>query len=380
MKKVFDIAFAGGGVKGIAFIGALDVLNRGNYQIGRLVGTSAGAITAMCLAAGYTPGEMLSVSRERIKGKSCFCSFLDPPTIEDFPSPKREKSETKRALVAAIDEALKAEPIKEALKNQPAAPIILRLVLARLSDPLVDALMRNPLFVRFFALVETGAMFRDKNVIEWIQEQLRNKLFDKEITLGDFALKTKKDLTLVAVDTSDKELLVLNQRTAPRLPVWAAVRMSMSIPFIWEEVAWNKSWGTYRGREKTGNLMVDGGMWSNFPLRLLVSRDQENQEIMGMPPAEPAMPLGLFLDERKPIPGAPTSGNDIDLQMLRRVNRLIETMSAPLDREVTKKYEKDICFIGAKGVSLLEFDMNQQRQELLLNSGRCAMTEYLRKM
>ena len=156
--------------------------------------------------------------------------------------------------------------------------------------------------------------------------------------------------------------------------------MSMSIPFIWEEVAWNKSWGTYRGREKTGNLMVDGGMWSNFPLRLLVSRDQENQEIMGMPPAEPAMPLGLFLDERKPIPGAPTSGNDIDLQMLRRVNRLIETMSAPLDREVTKKYEKDICFIGAKGVSLLEFDMNQQRQELLLNSGRCAMTEYLRKM
>ena len=51
------------------------------------------------------------------------------------------------------------------------------------------------------------------------------------------------DLSLVVTDTTNREMLVLNHRTAPDVPVAMAVRMSMSIPFVWREVVWQKEWG-----------------------------------------------------------------------------------------------------------------------------------------
>jgi len=47
----------GGGVKGLAFVGALKILQR-EYQFTDFVGTSAGAITAVFLAAGYDCNEL----------------------------------------------------------------------------------------------------------------------------------------------------------------------------------------------------------------------------------------------------------------------------------------------------------------------------------
>ncbi|WP_101844264.1 patatin-like phospholipase family protein [Halobacillus sp. Marseille-P3879] len=48
-----DGVFSGGGVKALAFIGALEVLEENNYQFERVAGTSAGAIVASLKAAGY---------------------------------------------------------------------------------------------------------------------------------------------------------------------------------------------------------------------------------------------------------------------------------------------------------------------------------------
>jgi hypothetical protein len=55
------LVMKGGGVKGIAYVGALEVLNEYGYQFKHYVGTSAGAISAALLAAGYTPTELGAV-------------------------------------------------------------------------------------------------------------------------------------------------------------------------------------------------------------------------------------------------------------------------------------------------------------------------------
>ena len=54
-----NLVFEGGGVKGIAYVGALDVLNDRNITSGiqRIGGTSAGAINAILLGLGFTPLE-----------------------------------------------------------------------------------------------------------------------------------------------------------------------------------------------------------------------------------------------------------------------------------------------------------------------------------
>lgn len=57
--------FEGGGIKGIAYVGALQVLAaRGILgQVTAVAGTSAGAITACLVAAGYTPDELGTIMR-----------------------------------------------------------------------------------------------------------------------------------------------------------------------------------------------------------------------------------------------------------------------------------------------------------------------------
>jgi NTE family protein len=57
-----DGVFAGGGVKGLAFAGALEATAKAGYdEWGKLAGTSAGAITAMALAVGYDAAGMKEV-------------------------------------------------------------------------------------------------------------------------------------------------------------------------------------------------------------------------------------------------------------------------------------------------------------------------------
>jgi NTE family protein len=50
---LIDGVFSGGGIKDFALIGAYQVLEENGFQFHRLAGTSAGAILAGFIAAGY---------------------------------------------------------------------------------------------------------------------------------------------------------------------------------------------------------------------------------------------------------------------------------------------------------------------------------------
>ncbi|MBV8187651.1 MAG: patatin-like phospholipase family protein [Alphaproteobacteria bacterium] len=54
------LAFEGGGAKGVVHVGALRALETQDFQIAGVAGTSAGAIVASLVAAGYTSSELIS--------------------------------------------------------------------------------------------------------------------------------------------------------------------------------------------------------------------------------------------------------------------------------------------------------------------------------
>lgn len=56
-----DGVFEGGGVKGIAFVGAICYLEEHGYKFERVAGTSAGSIISALLAAGYTGEELRKI-------------------------------------------------------------------------------------------------------------------------------------------------------------------------------------------------------------------------------------------------------------------------------------------------------------------------------
>lgn len=69
----YSVIMKGGGVKGLAFAGALVELGK-YFYFDRHVGTSAGSIAAVLLAANFKPGELVEIFAEKD-----FTDFLDAP-------------------------------------------------------------------------------------------------------------------------------------------------------------------------------------------------------------------------------------------------------------------------------------------------------------
>jgi predicted acylesterase/phospholipase RssA len=368
----FNLVFEGGGAKGIVFVGAMQEFEARGHTFGRVLGTSAGAITATFLAAGYSTAEMLEATAEKLPDNTPrFSSFLDIP--EQF-----KMSDVEDSLSLAIF-------------RQIDIPFVPEVVEKRIDIQLVEWSLDLTAYRQVFSFVELGGLYSGEKFLTWMTEKLNaggRNLGDA--TLAEFAAKTGKDLTVVASDTTGEQILVLNHRTAPDCPVVYAVRMSMSVPFLWQEVRWKSSWGLYNGKDISGHAVVDGGVLSNFPIELLISRSKEVIELMG--PHDGHFALGFLIDEDLPVPGAgdedigKENGKDkerarkrarkpagIDLKqiaLVRRVSGLINTVTRSRDKQVINAYSDGVCRLPAKGYGTTEFDMSDARMDALVNAGR----------
>jgi predicted acylesterase/phospholipase RssA len=349
----FDVVFEGGGAKGSAFVGALTALKSAGHTTRRLIGTSAGAITATLLAAGYSAEEMLGAVNEKQNGKPRFATFMDHPRGGDFNQPQKDASDTMHVLDTV---------------HLPAVA----------GRTLLNLLLDTPLYPTLFSIVECGGVFAGSAFLAWLTEKLAAKGVAATDTFATFYARKNVDLSVVASDTTDLEMLVLNHRTSPNVPIAWAVRMSMSIPLIWREVVWQDAWGTYRGRRKTGNVIVDGGVLSNFPIRLI---DQAVPEIMGDTDPAAALNLGLLLDEGLAVPGVNPAPPPLPLQEIRvvqRLSRLMDTMMGAQDNDEMRQHAAEVCRLPVKGYGTTEFDMPDAKLKALVDAGRDSLVAHLK--
>ena len=177
-----DLVFEGGGVKGIGLAGALATLEEREYRPQNIAGTSAGAITAALLAAGYSADEL----REIIVS-------LDYREFQD------------RAWEDKV-----------------------------------------PLVERSLSLLLDLGLYEGDRFLDWIRERLAAKGVHTfaDLVQEEFAddPRYRSRLQVIASDVTTHELLVL-PRDAKKLgiepdelDVALAVRMSMSIPIFFEPV------------------------------------------------------------------------------------------------------------------------------------------------
>ena len=368
----FDLVFEGGGAKGMVFVGALEEFGRRGHAFTRLLGTSAGAITATLLAAGYTPQEMLAALQEKEDGKSVFAGFMGEPA-------------------PFSQEEIQGSAIRKFLKD-----INLRFVPDFLEDPLDDWIaetLAGDLRSRhLFSFVERGGWYAAGRFVSWLSTKLDTgpwqggqRAFSR-LTLREFHDKTNVDLSVVASDTTIGRLLVLNHHTAPDCPVVWAVRMSMSIPLLWQEVVWSANWGTYLGHDMADHVVVDGGMLSNFPIELFISAEPQVTNLMGPKKEVPDPIMGLLIDESLPVmlrergllvsidikPG--------ELRTVQRFKHLMDTMTQAHDKMVMEEFDDLVVRLPAKGYGTTEFDMTEARRQALVAAGQSAMRTYLDRL
>jgi len=363
----YDMVFEGGGAKGMVFVGALEVFASAGHTHGRLLGTSAGAITASLLAAGYHPQEMLESLAEKIEGRSVFADFMAVPMALDKDTIRTSAT---RALLRNIDLPFIPERFEE-----------------KLDDQLAEWLAAQPSLRSVFSFIERGGWYSADNFVTWLERRLDSGSHEgkprrySHMTLAQFYEATKTDLSLVASDTTRGAMLVLNHRTAPDLPLVWAVRMSMSVPLLWQEVVWKREWGRYRDREMVDHAIVDGGLLSNFPIELFVSHAAPVINVMGQDVSQNV--LGMLIDESLEVPGTESAVKNPakfglgDLHTVQRISNLVNTTLSARDKNVIEAFEKLVVRLPAKGYGTTEFDMTDERRELLVDAGRSVMEAYL---
>jgi len=364
----FDLVFEGGGAKGMVFVGALQELEERGHTYGRLLGTSAGAITATFTAAGYSVAEMLDALKEKDPtGVPVFKQFLGRPRAF---TKEEVQSSASRALLQQID--------------IPGLPPRLE----EFFDRLVLNLMARDEFAHVFSFMERGGWFSADAFLEWGKAKLDQATPSGEprrlsgLTFAEFNQATGRELSLVAADTTDHRMLVLNHRTAPGVPVVWGMRMSMSLPLLWQEVIWQTEWGDYLGRPLAGHRIVDGGLLSNFPIELFLSSDPHVTALMGHRTSQGV--LGLLIDESLPVggvdratpttgPGKPKLSNTLTAT---RIMGLIDTATQAHDKMVIDAFEQFVCRLPAQTYQTTEFDMTDERRDRLIAAGQEAMAAF----
>jgi len=305
MEQFENLVFEGGGIKGIAYAGAISVLEEKGIMHGirRVADTSAGAITATFLALGASGAQI-----EQILYDTQFSTFEDA------------------------------------------------------SLGLVSNTWR---------LLHHYGWYKGDAFSAWSKKQIVALGGDAEITFAALDARAKehpgkyRDLFMIGTDLSAQHPTVYSSEHTPDMPIWEALRISMSLPLVFASVT------------KDHDVRVDGGLSWNYPIDLFDHpRYLENTDGKIDGDNYNRATLGFRVDSRAEI-----QAERSQFKLPRaRVNNLVDYLKALVGFAIDMANHAHLnqadwhrtVFIDSLGVSTTDFSVNEKQQLALIDSGsRC---------
>ncbi|MBP9727399.1 MAG: patatin-like phospholipase family protein [Gammaproteobacteria bacterium] len=336
MREINTLVFEGGSVKGLAYVGALQVLDlyslkqpagrRFLDQIERVAGTSAGSIMALLIA--------LNLDLEQIKiimQNTSFSSFADITSWHAFGSVGKGA-----------------------------------------------------------AIYSNGYLCEGLVFLNWVKSLLATHAGNQDVTFKELRDSKGKDLHIYAVRLNNNEIVTFNAEKTPNVSVALAVRMSMSIPVFFKPVRVTESY------DATGCLVnialdeangtsyyVDGGVKINYPYPLIkASQGLPDEKI-----------LGFKVDSSEEIfSNAVAQGGGKYLTPLQRertkikdgfgmhlIGRMLTALMSPQDDAHNTNPAESSRTIRCWdcNVSTFDFALNQEKIDALLASGASAAHTFI---
>jgi NTE family protein len=283
-----DAVFEGGGVRGIAFLGAAEEMEKGGFEWENLAGTSAGSIIAALLSVGYNSQEL----------KEIFLSF---------PFEKMEKK---------------------------------------------AGLNKVPVVGKWLSLNFFNGIYSSEVIESWLNMHLRKK------GILTFADLPENKLKIIVTDLSQNRVSILpddlpHYKIDPSsFSIALAVRMSCSIPFF------------FRPLMLSNNVIVDGGVLSNFPIWIFDT------------PGSPVRPtFGFRLSGTKILTQPKIIEGPIDLAVA-----LVRTMMDAHDnRYIDSHSAARTIFIKDIHVATTHFNITLDEKLQLIGLGRRAVRDFISK-
>ncbi len=318
MGQFRNLVFEGGGVKGIAYAGAVKVLEDKGYltEIRRVAGTSAGAITATLLSVGVASQDVAGI----LSGTN-FRTFMD----DSF------------------------------------------------------GLLRDSK-----RLLSEYGWFKGDAFSKWIKRQLHAFADNPDLDfaglkqLADSNPEQYRELYVVGCNLSTQLPQVFSAAKSPAMPIWRAVRISMSIPLFFASVRLNDE------------VFVDGGVTWNYPIGLFDDEKFKPAPGAAMTPAYPTRyrpshvynkeTLGFRVDTKDEIKSQKDSWRappkDVE-SIYDYAKVLIGLLMAAANKGHLHQDDWDrTVFIDALGVKTTDFDLTDGQAQKLIDSGRDGAEKY----
>jgi len=322
-----NLVFEGGGVKGVAYAGALEELEAKGIlpNIKRVGGTSAGAITATLVALNYSVEEIRDIVI-----KQDFEEFLDDSFgyIRDI-----------------------------------------------------------------YRIVTKFGWCKGDRFREWIGKLIGNKTGNVNSTFNDIIKmrdeKGFRELYIIGTNLSTGFAEVFSFEHTPRMCIADAVRISMSIPFIFVPPI------NFRN-----NYYCDGGLMDNYPVKLFdrekyiekpesarkteyyenhnkmiqkhrkyISPYVYNKETLGFR-LDTAKEIAVFRDQAEPVRNNINNFFDFTKVVILALFNIQESMHLHSD-----DWQRTI-YIDTKGVKTTDFSLDMKRKKDLINAGKEGVKNY----
>lgn len=321
-----NLVFEGGGVKGIAYLGVLEVLESAGIlrQIKRVAGTSAGAISACMVSLGLSFGEIKYL--------------MDTLDYKKVPQKNSQNIIPKQ--------------IRDRYKT-----------------------IFNEDYECVYRLITHYGWYSSKYFYEWIKEiialQFEGSKKAPPYTFSDFKQASLHkgqrpflDLYVIGTDMTRRSSTIFSAQTTPNMEVAEAVRISMSIPLYFESI------NLKNYKEAKPHVFSDGGVMRNYPLNLFDSKyfggtfnkEGVNIETLGarFKPDESSKEIQNLIHYIESL-----------FQALFKVqDELYKTSAKGTSRSIE---------IDARGIASTDFDIkpNDQKYRRLYRQGKTAAFKYL---
>lgn len=334
-----NLVLSGGGIKGLAFIGAYEELATRYSKFGNIAGVSAGALVGALIGAGYTPKELMKI---------IFDFDFSEIMVTDSILNKQVESQIRKAL----DD-------RSTSGGNPLEALLYRKDLTGLQtdrDYNDFTGTRGTFLSNLISYSKKNAFLNGDILEQWVKGLLAYKgistFGDLKTGIADKVNPRGYKVRMTAVDANLGKVIVLPDDIVSynmdpdKLEIAKAVRMSCCIPFVFTPVVINKQQNNHIKK----HYIIDGGVLDNFPVWLIDS-SQSNPII------------GLKLEGKEPK------------SLIGAENLLKKLISTSQDTGVPKNaYNIDnIAHIDTGEISFLDFNIDDEQKQYLYNQGKIAV-------
>ncbi|MCA9935666.1 MAG: patatin-like phospholipase family protein [Ardenticatenaceae bacterium] len=322
-----NLAFQGGGVKTLAYQGALNVLEEQHIfdQIERVAGTSAGATVAMLLSFRLSAAETIDIFNT--------LDFSRVPAVR-----------------SAKD-----------LNWQP----------PKLVEPQIDRLVSNLDGVK--RLLYRYGWYASDRGYDWLHEVIAQYCKGNgRATFADFRACDFRDLHVVVTNISSQRTEIFNADNTPNVAVADALLISQSIPLFFEAVQFD---GYNIG---TGDYYGDGGVLNNFPIHIF-DRPQFAEDNEWFVNGVNWQTLGVRLFTPLDCPGTQRPITNLASYMANLFGAMVDQQDALFDTSQSDRWRT--INISNCCVSLTDFSVrpgsDDPKYQKLVAAGEEAATHFL---